>query len=675
MSTRPVMVTSRRRQRELLASWRTWALTSILRDPAEVARVREASWAGTHHQDPGTGERIVGNAEGLGFGVDESWHNPREVIAWTDVEAIAKAVPGEVREQLVEFGRRMGEHRKAFPRFAASAEAVGCGPIVDGQPLTERQEAYVRELEAFDASGVEAAWKKKAEALEAERFTLHDRALAADLDQEPGDLLELLDEQALGLAGPVAPDGPVAVIGEGRTRISAAELRRGLPVGARIQVFYLGGQREQTEPDVRTVTKQTSYEMVSTPIGATRGSHLAWAGIRAERDSAGHLIVRDADGTPVVAYKPLGDGPPRPAKPPIDPALALRYRDARTCTDPSELDQIAHSGIPLNRRTVAENAAASASTLERLAADEEVKVRRAVARNPHTPAVALDRLADDLDEATEVNETRIRWAVANNPGTAAEALARLAEDTDPMVLAAIGRHPHASAVVLEQLATTPVAGRSWVDPEVRHAVASNPNTPPAILARWENADGNTMAAVARNPATPADVLERLSRDSSTGNHLRAIVATNPALPAEALYRLAHEDSEVWVREHAARNPNIDAADSHRVARDSEPKVRRALARNVSVDPEVLTRLQADPDVTVREGLAKNPSISSSTLQALLVDADPRVKQACEQNASALERAAANARTPARPALRPPAPTSPHGREAQPQAPIRTGMAR
>lgn len=667
------MVTSRRRQRELLASWKSWSLTSILRDPAEVARVRESGWAGTHHQVLDTGERIVGSAEGLGFGVDESWQMPSEVIAWSDVEAIAKAAPVEVRERLVEFGKRMSEHHKVFPRFTASAEAIGCGPIIDGQPLTERQEAYVRELEAFEASGVEAAWREKKTALDAERFTLHDLALAAGLDQEPGDLLELLEEQALDVARPTGVAETV-VIGEGRTRISAAELRRGLPVGARIQVFYLGGQREQTEPDVRTVTKQTSYEMVSTPIGADRGSHLAWAGIRAERDSAGHLIVRDVDGTPVVAYKPLADAAPLPATLPIDPALALRYREARTCTDPSALDQIAHSEIPLNRRTVAENAAASTATLERLAADEEVKVRRAVARNPQTSAVALDRLAYDLDEATEVNETRIRWSVANNPSTAAETLTRLAEDTDPMVLAAIGRHPHASAAVLEHLATTPVAGRSWVDPDVRHAVASNPNTPPAILGRWENADGNTMAAVAKNPATPTDVLERLSRDSSTGNHLRAMVATNPALPAEALYRLVHEDPEVWVREHAARNPNIDAVDPHRVARDAEPKVRLALARNASVDPEVLTRLQADPDVTVRMGLAKNPSITAATLQALLGDANPRVKQACGQNTAALERASANCAPQKRPALRPPAPILPPPADAATPA-IRTGVAR
>lgn len=960
MSTSPTVVTSQRRQHELLLTWPHWALTSILLDPAEVARVSNAGWSGTHHFDRVAGERIAGTPEGLGFGLDESWHNPREIIVWPDIEAIARSVPAEVREQLVQLRERLREHRKTYPRFAASAAAVGCGPIIEGQPLTPRQEAYVRELEAFEASAVLPAWEQKLAALEAERLALHQRALDAVGDREPADLLDLLEDQSRhrqpaaatwpapahqsearpepptevqeatmkpsalrgyteaagrpepgeftycpvvagdgtvghvwitcddttqavgdgqdvpcaqftvlddtgrsetllsaayrhypealripigrqqrfdtyqnvalaaarrlgdrriseqrsrdrseptsgvldeasaivelaegirkgkprwingvlvaragtygrrrlpefrigGLEGPsqrvlgarlvpaaigrhqaeraeyeqldelgrevydlarwrgvatshqhtlrLAVDPPADLraaaeqdleqkhraraavegtgegtraIGEGRERISVAELRRNLPVGTRVQVFYLAGQREQTEPDVRTVTKQTAYEMISTPVDGDRGAHLAWSGTRAERDAAGILIVRHADGTPVVAYKPLTDGDPAPtaATLPIDPALAVRYSEARKSTDSAELDEIAKSEIALNRRVVAENPATSAATLERLAADEDVTVRRQVARNPHTPAEALDQLADDPDEAKELTETKVRWYVASNPTTSEFTLTRMAaasEETDLMVLAAIGRHPHASPAVLEHLATAPAPGRSWVDPDVRQAVASNPSTPPAILAAWENADANTVAAVAKNPATPTDVLERLSRDTSTSNRTRALVATNPSLPAAALFRLAHEDTDAWLREHAARNPNIDGADSHRVAGDVEPKVRSALAGNRHVDPDLLTRLQSDPDWTVRVALAKNPNITPATLHALLGDANPRVKQASEQNTAAAERAATNSGPDRRPALRPPMPGPRSAAELHPQpATVRTGVAR
>ena len=197
MASPPTVVTSRRRQHELLRSWTGWPLTSILIDPTEVAQVREAGWSGTHHRDPETGERIVGTADGLGFGVDDSWHNPVEVIPWSELEAIARAVPDEVRELLVEFRARWRRHQSAYPRFTASAAAIGCGPIVGGEPLTVRQEAYVREHEAFEASGVLPAWEQQRAVLDAERLGLHGQAMGLSAGSEAGDLLELLDDQQL----------------------------------------------------------------------------------------------------------------------------------------------------------------------------------------------------------------------------------------------------------------------------------------------------------------------------------------------------------------------------------------------------------------------------------------------------------------------------------------------
>ncbi|HRD60646.1 MAG TPA: hypothetical protein PLZ93_11285 [Nocardioides sp.] len=215
MSTQSTVVTSRRRQHELLRSWSTWAMTSILLDPSEVARVRESGWAGTHHHDAPTGLRIVGTTDGvgLGFGVGDSWHSPAEVIPWSEIEAVARGVPDDVRNQLGEFRSRWRAHQSAYPRFTASAAAVGCGPITPGQPLTPRQEAYVRELDAFEASGVLPAWEEKYVELDVQRLELHERALAAVLDQEPADLLDLLEDQHLS-----QPAAKAAIEPERRTR-------------------------------------------------------------------------------------------------------------------------------------------------------------------------------------------------------------------------------------------------------------------------------------------------------------------------------------------------------------------------------------------------------------------------------------------------------------------------
>jgi len=59
-----------------------------------------------------------------------------------------------MREDLVAFRERWRDHHRTYPRFVASADAVGCGPVGPGRPLTPRQEAYWRELDAWNASGV-----------------------------------------------------------------------------------------------------------------------------------------------------------------------------------------------------------------------------------------------------------------------------------------------------------------------------------------------------------------------------------------------------------------------------------------------------------------------------------------------------------------------------------------
>ena len=190
--------------------WSTWAMTSILLDPSNVSRVRDSGWAGTHHQDRETGERIVATTDGLGlgFGGSDSWHHPREVIAWSDIAAIAREVPDRVRAELVELRQRLGDHRRSYPRFAATAQAVGCGPIVAGRPLTPRQEAYIRELEAFVASGLLPDWEQTYTALDVERLALHEQALSAVLDHEPDDLLELLEEDHLSRSAGGTPTEP-----------------------------------------------------------------------------------------------------------------------------------------------------------------------------------------------------------------------------------------------------------------------------------------------------------------------------------------------------------------------------------------------------------------------------------------------------------------------------------
>jgi len=68
---------------------------------------------------------------------------------------------------------------------------------VAGEPLTARQEAYAREHEAFEVSGVLRAWEQQRAELDAERLDLHGRAMGLSAGSEAGDLLELLADQHL----------------------------------------------------------------------------------------------------------------------------------------------------------------------------------------------------------------------------------------------------------------------------------------------------------------------------------------------------------------------------------------------------------------------------------------------------------------------------------------------
>lgn len=128
------------------------------------------------------------------------------------IEAIARAVRADMRDELVDFCEWWRAHQSGYPRFTASAAAAGCGPIIAGQPLTPRQEAYVCEHEAFEASGVLPAWEQREAALVAERLELHDRALGHASEGEAGDLLEDQQhghsvEQSPAAAQPIAaPD-------------------------------------------------------------------------------------------------------------------------------------------------------------------------------------------------------------------------------------------------------------------------------------------------------------------------------------------------------------------------------------------------------------------------------------------------------------------------------------
>lgn len=409
-------------------------------------------------------------------------------------------------------------------------------------------------------------------------------------------------EQDSALSSPVDPP-----IGESLEKISAAEARRLLPEGQRVQVLYVqrGKLTDGGDPILRTIAKQTPHQMIHVSDNDDRGTHLRWEGLTASLDeTTGAVIVNDDEGVPMVVYLPL-DGDSAAID---DPQIALRVlndRETAKSTDrPAVLDELAGSGILGIRRAVAANPHTSAATLVYLAENaNDERTQELIVSHPHVDRPALDHLSASEHKS-------VRYHVASHSHVDAHVLAPLALDVDSSVRSAAARNANASPAMLERLA-------SDRDPDVQSAVASNATTRPQLLDKLSRGHGMVMAQVAKNPAASAETLHRLFQDTTTGNQMRALVAGNASAPAD-IRSAAVTDADDWVREHTAGNAALTASEMPQLVRDSSQRVRRALARNRAAG-SVLPELANDRDDFVRSTVAKNPAATPELLRSLASD--------------------------------------------------------
>ena len=377
-------------------------------------------------------------------------------------------------------------------------------------------------------------------------------------------------ESDVGLgAGPAGVVNEPMQIGEGLERITVAQARRELAVGARVQAVWLRGQHdnEDAPPRVRTVRSQTAAEMITDGDDVPRGSHLRWAKQQVERDSSGNLIVSDESGSPYVAYIPLADGQSGIDNLDVQVQAADDIVEAKACADPARLWELAGSQAAAARMAVARNRATDKETLMALCRDFDPEARHLVVKHPNTPSWALDQMTSD--ESIDG-----RLCVAQHPLTSMSSLHRMSDDPNVGVRNLVAAHPDTAASTLRRLAENPHGSGS----RINHSLGGNPNTPPDVLERLSRADGFTMAAVARNPSTPVHTIEALFADASTGNQTRAMAASNPSAPAHVL-TAAVMDTDPWVRQYAAKNPNLGSFAAQVLAGDDDVGVRRAVASN------------------------------------------------------------------------------------------------
>jgi len=170
-------------------------------------------------------------------------------------------------------------------------------------------------------------------------------------------------------------------------------------------------------------------------------------------------------------------------------------------------------GIP---DAVAANTAAPPKVLARLALHERADVRTAVAGNRAAPAAVLEYLVKDASK-------EVLYAIAGNQAVAPELLQRLSTRDGAWNMIMAG-NPTCPAEVLVRLSQSRNIGTLL-------AVAANPKTPQATLARfWNEADSICKSAAASVVRGRNAVSGRAAR---LVGELRAVVAANPSSPRAA----------------------------------------------------------------------------------------------------------------------------------------------
>lgn len=135
----------------------------------------------------------------------------------------------------------------------------------------------------------------------------------------------------------------------------------------------------------------------------------------------------------------------------------------------------------------------------------------------------------------------------------------------------------------------------------------------AVRILFQALDCNRMVNINPNESVSPDEMEQI----------KACIASNPETPPAVLAYLADANS-TDVLERIAENPNTSAETLWRLAYNAESRVRAALASNDNTPFDVLEMLSQDESTDVRWAVAENPRMPVHILNSLLMDSNPYV---------------------------------------------------
>jgi predicted regulator of amino acid metabolism with ACT domain len=230
--------------------------------------------------------------------------------------------------------------------------------------------------------------------------------------------------------------------------------------------------------------------------------------------------------------------------------------------------------------------------------------------NDFALASADDTSAEVLEELSLHPQPEVREAVARNPNTPTETLLKLGKEFPDAITA----NPIFNLLLLE-------------NPEshfVRLSLARSTTTSESAIARLsEIEDEEILCAVARNPKTPLHILEQLvenpplfcedeNADESDFDRLFTAIAQNPNTSESLFLKIAQGRS--WNVEIAiAENPKAPFSLLNTFADWRNFRMHKAIARNPQVPSAILEKLAGENEKEIREMVKNHPNVSETAI--------------------------------------------------------------
>ncbi|MEH2090230.1 hypothetical protein [Nostoc sp.] len=265
-------------------------------------------------------------------------------------------------------------------------------------------------------------------------------------------------------------------------------------------------------------------------------------------------------------------------------------------------------------------------------------------------ASAVDTSVVVLEELSLHPQPEVREAVARNPNTPTEVLLKLGKEFPDAITA----NPIFNLLLLE-------------NPEshfVRLSLARSTTTSESAIAQLSKIENEEiLCAVARNPKTPLHILEQLvspplypDPEYATEcdfDRLFIAIAQNPNTSESLLLQLAERGSS-YVEMAIAQNPKTPLSLLNKFADWENFSMHEAIARNPQAPSAMLEKLAGENEKEVRDLVKNNPNVSETAIAIInFIEGKPGTsidlleRLASDRRASVRRLVAAHPSTPAK----------------------------